>query len=241
MKKFLLLALCASMSAFGTSLMTGDNQGTGSTSNPRVWNLGGGLTMTVRGFELISGSFVAANTTHFGETNIGLGVCGVYNPSGPVNQTEDCSFHQWQVDNAPPGGRDFILFTFNNPVNLTNFTVAQTSIEADSDWAWAISTSALTTAAQLNSLTLTNVNGAVLDPGESSTRTIASAVGVRSILIGTGTVASNCSASNLGNCDLFKFTDINVANPIPEPSSMAMLGGGLIGLSVVARKRRKKS
>jgi hypothetical protein len=231
MKKVLLLTMCAALSSFGTSLMTGDDQGSGSTGNARVWNLGGGLTMTVRGFELLGdpAAFAAANTTHFGVTNRGLGVCG---------PAETCDFNQWQIDNVSPGGRDFVLFTFSSPVNLTSFTMAQTTITADSDWAWAISNAQLTTAAQLNGLTLHTVFEDSMSAGDTHVRPIGDAKGVQSILIGVGPTDSSCNATSLSNCDLFKLTDITVVRA-PEPGSMALLGGGLLGLATLTRRRRR--
>lgn len=237
MKKVLLLTMCAALSAFGTSLMDGESNeamtGDGSTSVARIWNLGGGLTMTARGFELISGSFVAANTTQFGASNIGLGICG---------SSESCDFNQWQIDNAPPGGQDFVLFTFNKPVDLVNFTVKQTTERYDSDWAWAVSTSLLTNP---TGMTITNVNGPKLDAGESDVRTIASATGIQSLLIGVGPMNDGCSSSRKDKCDYFKLIGIDVTTPVtstatPEPGSMALLGGGLLGLGIWSRRRRQK-
>jgi hypothetical protein len=253
MRSILILAMVTGVAALGTSLSDGQSNqgatGNGSTSTARQWDLGGGLTMTVSGYSDINGVFSNANTTQFGVSNSGLGVCGV--TPGAV---EDCTFNQWQVDNATPGGQDFVLFTFNSPVNLVNFTVGQSglaqwfgpAVGADSNWSWATS-SQVASLADLAGLTLHNVDGPFLNPGASDTRTIAGAVSIRSLLIGVGPASEACGV-NINNCDYFKLTDLSVSPttmvttelvPNPEPGSLGLLGIGLTAVGLVLRRRSR--
>ncbi len=198
-----------------------DQDGPVSNSTPRTWNLGGGITFQVRAFSLNTltnpDTINAAQTTQFGVGSIGLGVCST---------GEDCTFNEWQIDNN--GQDEFVLFTFSAPVNIANLVIHQTTQSYDSDTSWYAQTAAATTPS-LSWFNQNVVNGPTMNPGDSRTITI-NANNVQTLLFG--------APSNMGNNDYFKLFSIEAtAASAPEPGSMALLGSGLIGLGVAARRR----
>ncbi len=212
--------------ADGESSPTPDTDGPVSNTTPRIWNLGGGLTMTVRAFSLATDglSFNNASTTQFGP-GAGGGVYGL----GVCASDDQCTFDEWQVDN---NGRDnFVLFTFNMPVNIATVAIRQSTATHDSDTAWFASTTAAITPS-LSWFNQNVVNGPTMNP--DTTRNVAiGANGVQSLLFG--------APSNRGDNDYFKIWSVDATASAPEPGSMMMLGSGLLGLGIVARRRRKKN
>lgn len=221
MKRFLLLtALAIGTSAFSNAavitLADGESPELGDNYQVlRTWNLGGGLTMEVRGFRL-NGTFTQAGTTQFGLGTIGLGVC--------TNTSADaCNFNEWQVDNN--SGDDFVLFTFSAPVNIGNVVIRQTTFDADSDVAYYSQAAAAITPSTGWGLT-TNL-GPILEPGDSRSINLG-ATGVRTLLFGTPS----------GFDDYFKLVSIEVT-AVPEPGSFVLIGAGLVGLGALRRRQKK--
>jgi len=236
MKKYLLtFVACASMQAATIALSNSDGPNQGNSITKTWTDVLGTIDMTGAAFTLIDST---VNSTHFGVTNIGLGICTdveISNSLCDLNSTPS-----WQVDNQ--GAREFMLFTFSSPVNIQNFIIRQTTGNGlDADLIYYISANVVTTSIASSFLDgsgageFTAYGGNL---GNNGFRTITvNQNNVRSLIIGAAIVGSGGPDNNN---DFFKLYQLNVTNSaVPEPSSMLMLGSGMLAMGFVVRRRKK--
>jgi hypothetical protein len=78
---------------------------------------------------------------------------------------------------------------------------------------------------------------------DTTASTFGTYVDVASVLVGNVGSSGGCCLANNGSltAEAYLLIDYSIINPIPEPMTMLLAGAGLLGLGLVASKRRKKA
>ncbi len=190
----------------------------------------GGVTLTITGWSLAtSGSSFA--TGSLGLWSPGVGVC---NDAERAN----CTSNSHTVDNF--SGYDFVLFQFSAPVQGASISLATFGDTDASYWTSSTNFTASSLAGKTtNTLSSLGFGGMTTNSGGNVNRTVnISGTGITSILFGSALPTPD------GTYDYFKISGVagETCPPpgqVPEPSTFALLGGSLVGLSVAIRRRQR--
>ncbi len=227
------LGLSASVQATPITFNLGGSGGTGSIGNQRSF-IDGGLTV------------YATAWTSTDDTNLVKGALGQYSPGlgvcDSVELTSGCGSPAHTVENA--GNNDYVLFLFSSAVKITS--VALTAY-GDTDATYWLGNVA-GAASQLNLLTgatFAGLGGLGFgaqqdDPGSTVSRTVAlnsPSSWYNALLFG---------ASSSGTNDAFKILSVTVDNAspistVPEPTTVALLGTGVLALIVSRMMAKSRS
>lgn len=219
----LLATPASAASVFNTDASGGVETNPGNYGNTRTYT-NAGLSAMFSGWGLTGG---ASNTTfetaylgYYG--GAGLGVC---------DREEGCGSPDHQVDNV--GRENFVLVTFSSPVTNVSFVIDPYGTY-DRDVSYWVGTGATP---NLNGATLVSLASLGFGPQVNDNASPSSSA--RTVNV-AGTFSYVLFGAQVGpdTDDFFKIRSVT-ASAIPEPGSAVLVGAGLLGLSLVARRRRR--
>lgn len=215
------------------NLTGGSSATTGTAGNSRVFTAETGLTVTAQAWSMNTSTGVAT-AAYLGSYSAGLGV---------TNSNENGSYPEHTIDNR--NGYDFVTLTFSQAVQmryaaLTPFNVNSGSVPAENN-AWV----SFTYDPALLPITATSVwSNLMLHSTEVKGNLNAAQNYISNLNPGmnSGNIwivgADRLNTSSVLD-DGFKLSGFNVQIPTPEPSSWALMIGGLgmVGASLRSRRR----
>jgi hypothetical protein len=201
---------------------------------------------TAAGAARTAGTAISSGTKAFvGQyTGNGIGVCSV-GDAGYSSSGGGCTAPDHQVDDS--GSYEFILFTFSTPVDINTITLANFGGGPLSalDISYWVNPSSLTTIPPAATNVLCGGGG-----GAGSCPTVegnGGGIGVGSLTdtINTVNVTTLLVGADTGDTDTyFKIQGLGgvtdyVHTATPEPATFGMFGFALVGLGLIARKRKQ--
>jgi hypothetical protein len=244
----LALALGAGITSANAAPITfsfGGSSSLGSIGNQRTWTVDG---VTVYG---TAWYYDDDNDNRFekaalGRYSPGLGVCNSYEESGSDSPFNDCDSPNHAVSNNDDDWYDYVLFLFDQSVDLTSVYVDE--IEGRTDVSYWLGTVA-GAATQLE--LLTNKTTGQLGGLGFGSRIDNDGNGDRSVTLNSPAGGYNAlvfGARFGGDDDAFKIKSLTIdyapggprtpETPVPEPASLVLMGCGLVGVASAVRRRR---
>ena len=194
----------------------------GSIGNSRSFTAGG-ITTTATAWSY-NGSFQQAR---LGQWSTGLGICST---------SETCGSPVHQVDNA--GQNEYVLFLFSSPIDpLTVRIDPYGTYDRDvSYWTGNVVSPISLTGVLYGGLGALGFSGRADNDGTVSSS-------YRDVSINAPFVNALLFGPKLGGGgdDYFKITSMSAAVSVPEPSSLLLLGFGLLGLVWLRRKQQSSA
>jgi hypothetical protein len=227
LKSAIILSAALAMSAIASADTivvydyTAGNLGQGSGAN-NITKTASGETVIATAWSLTGTNSTTFQTATLGQySGLGLGVCN----QDELAANGGCQAPQHEVDNSTH--IDFVLFTFSQPVTSISILIDPVC-DCDTDASYHAGTGISPnghTLAQVGSFA--TIAGA-FDTTHTDVLTIPVG-GVNSVLFG---------ASITGSDDYFKIESVTATfAQAPEPASFTLLGGALVALGLLRRKR----